>query len=73
MLEGAFSGAGMTVPPMVVTMSLVAARVPLAWWLAVEQGRGLYAIWFVIAATAALRGILIAAWFSRNTWKRRTV
>lgn len=72
-LEGAFSGAGMTVPPMVVTMSLVAARVPLAWWLAVEQGRGLYAIWFVIAATAALRGILIAVWFSRNTWKRRTV
>lgn|GEM_PF-650677 len=72
-LEGAFSGAGMTVPPMVVTMSLVAARLPLAWWLAVERGDGLYAIWFVIAATAALRGILIAAWFSRGTWKHRSV
>ncbi|MCC7137454.1 MAG: MATE family efflux transporter [Planctomycetes bacterium] len=72
-LDGAFSGAGMTVPPMVVTTSLVAVRVPLARWAAVDLGHGVPGIWAVIAATAALRGVAIAAWFSRGTWKHRTV
>ncbi len=40
---------------------------------AVDLGHGVPGIWAVIAATAALRGVAIAAWFSRGTWKHRTV
>jgi putative MATE family efflux protein len=72
-LEGGFAGAGMTVPPMIVTMVLTALRVPLARWASTEGGYGLTGIWVVIAATAAVRGIVIAAWFALGTWKKRTV
>ena len=72
-LEGAFGGAGMTIPPMTVSVLLTAARLPLAWWFAIERGGGVRAIWVVIAATAAARGIFLALWFARGTWKTRTV
>ena len=72
-LEGAFGGAGMTVPPMIVSMAMTALRIPFASLAAFEWGLGVSGIWMVIAATAALRGIVIAAWFSLGTWKRRTV
>jgi putative MATE family efflux protein len=72
-LEGAFGGAGMTVPPMLVSMALTAARVPLARWAAFDQGWGVAGIWAVIAATAALRGVVVALWFARGTWTTRSV
>ncbi|MDA1195155.1 MAG: MATE family efflux transporter [Planctomycetota bacterium] len=72
-LDGAFGGAGMTVPPMVVGVTLAVARVPLAWWVVFDLGWGVEGIWIVIAATAALRGVLIGYWFSRGTWKTRSV
>ena len=72
MLEGGFSGAGHTVPPMVVTMSLSIARVPLAL-LALHWGWGVEGVWWMLAATATLRGVLIAGWFSLGTWKRVVV
>jgi Na+-driven multidrug efflux pump len=58
---------------MVVTMVLTAARIPLAEYAAFDAGLGVRGIWIVVSATAALRGILTAVWFSRGTWKRRTV
>ena len=72
-LDGAFGGAGMTVPPMLVGVSLAAARVPLAWWAAFDLGWGVEGIWIVIAVTAAVRGLLICLWFARGTWKTRSV
>ena len=72
-LEGGFAGAGMTVPPMIVTMVLTALRVPLARLASESWGYGIAGIWAVIAATAALRGVVIAAWFALGTWKKRTV
>jgi Na+-driven multidrug efflux pump len=72
-LEGGFAGAGLTVPPMIVTMVITAARVPLAYWASHHGGYGIAGIWAVIAATAALRGVVIAAWFALGTWKKRTV
>jgi len=72
-LEGAFGGAGMTIPPMIVSMAMTALRIPFASLAAFEWGLGVRGIWIVIAATAALRGVVIAAWFSLGTWKRRTV
>ena len=71
-LDGAFGGAGLTMPPMIVGIVLSTARVPLAWW-AVENGYGVSGIWAVIAITAGLRGVLVAFWFQRGTWKQRTV
>ena len=59
-------------PPMIVGIVLSTARVPLAWW-AVENGYGVSGIWAVIAITAGLRGVLVAFWFQRGTWKQRTV
>jgi Na+-driven multidrug efflux pump len=72
-LDGAFGGAGLTVPPMVVSVSLTASRIPLAEWAAFRLGHGVTGIWVVIVATAALRGLVTAAWFARGTWKHRTV
>ena len=72
-LEGAFAGAGLTWPPMAVSMALTAIRIPIARYVAFDLGGGVRAIWIVISATAALRGVFIAVWFSRGTWKHRRV
>ena len=72
-LEGAFGGAGMTIPAMTVSVLLTAARLPLSWWFAIERGGGVRAIWVVIAVTAGARGVCLALWFARGTWKTRTV
>ena len=72
-IDGAFGGAGMTVPPMIVGVSLAAARIPLAWWAVFDLGWGVAGIWIVIAITASIRGIWIGWWFSRGTWKTRSV
>lgn len=72
-LEGAFGGAGMTVPPMVVSIGLTATRIPLAVLAASSPSLGVRAIWVAIAATAALRGVCVALWFARGGWKSRTV
>ncbi len=72
-VDGAFGGAGMTLPPMITGVVFAAIRIPLAWWAAFDLGYGANGIWVVVAATAALRGLLIAYWFSRGTWKTRSV
>lgn len=71
-LDGAFGGAGMTLPPMLIGVSISLLRIPLAWW-AVGQGYGVESIWVVISATAFLRGLLCMGWFARGTWKLRAV
>jgi putative MATE family efflux protein len=72
-LDGAFGGAGMTVPPLVVGGTLSLLRVLVAALLVLVWGQGPEAIWIVISVTAALRGIACAVWFARGTWKTRTV
>lgn len=72
-LDGAFGGAGMTVPPMVAGVLLAAARVPLGWWVVEDLGWGVAGIWIVISVTAGVRGLVVAYWFSRGTWKVRSV
>jgi putative MATE family efflux protein len=71
-LDGAFGGAGMTVPPMLIATSISLLRIPLCAW-AVDQGYGVSGIWIVISATAFVRGLLCMAWFARGTWKARSV
>jgi len=72
-IDGAFSGAGLTMPPMVTGLVFAGARVPLAWWAAFDLGWGVEGIWVVITVTAALRGVAVGWWFTRGTWKTRTV
>jgi putative MATE family efflux protein len=72
-LDGAFGGAGMTLPPLLVSGTLSLARIPLAYGAVRGLGLGVESIWWIISITAFLRGILLALWFARGTWKRRSV
>jgi putative MATE family efflux protein len=70
-LEGALGGAGHTVPPMLTSTALTAARVPLAGWAATRWGSA--GIWWVISLTAIGRGVAMVALWRRGGWKRRSV
>jgi len=70
---GAFSGAGNTVPPMVVSIPLTLFRIPLAWVLAYPLGIGIDGIWWSISATTILKALILVFWFSRGHWARKKV
>jgi Na+-driven multidrug efflux pump len=72
-LAGAFSGAGDTVPPMVITVPLNLARIPLAYALAEFFGFGVNGVWWSISGTSIVKGLIIAFWFSRGRWKGKKV
>ena len=74
LLEGAFSGAGDTVPPMVV--SLVHSwvlEIPLIWLFAYPLGYGPVGVWwgFVVASVVTAIGFLW--WFNKKRWLEREV
>ena len=70
-LEGAFSGAGDTVPPAVITMPFNILRIPLAALLAPVLG--LNGIWIALGASNLCKGILMAIWFKRGKWKKKDI
>ena len=72
-LEGAFSGAGDTIPPMLLATPLSVARIPVAYWLSYGMGLGVNGVWWSISLTSIIKGILIALWFLRGKWKTRTI
>jgi putative MATE family efflux protein len=72
-MEGAFSGAGDTLPPMLVGISWSLLRIPLAYILSFPLGFGVDGIWWVISGTSIIKGIIIAAWFRRGKWKLKNV
>jgi putative MATE family efflux protein len=59
---GAFAGAQWTAWPAAIVVGLTAVRVPLAMWL-VSEGWGVEAVWFAIASTTVVKGVLLAALF----------
>jgi putative MATE family efflux protein len=69
----AFTGAGDTVPPLIISTTFTVLRVPGAWLFGDVLGGGILAIWWVINLTAIARGIGMCAWFLRGRWKRRAV
>lgn len=71
--EGAFSGAGNTVPPMLISVPLTWVRIPLALLLANTLGLGSIGIWWAIAVTTGLKGVIMAVWFRRGRWKEKQV
>ena len=72
-LGAAFSGAGDTLPPTVISVSLTVVRYPLSYYLAVILWNNVNGVWVAIALTAIMRGILIMYWFSRGKWKQREI
>lgn len=68
-LSGAFSGAGETVPPVVIGLSTNILRIPLCALLSPVWG--LNGIWIAICSSVMLKGILITFWFRRGKWKER--
>ena len=69
-LAQGFVGAGDTLPPALVDIPVTALRVPLAAWLSSYPSIGVTGIWWTIAGTAIVRGVLMAFWFKRGKWKR---
>jgi len=72
-VEGAFSGAGDTVPPMAVSIVGSVLRIPLAWFLAVSLGWGVAGVWWAISISTLIKGTAVYIWFSLGHWKHRTV
>ena len=70
-LEGAFSGAGNTIPPMAVLIPGSLARIPLAYFLAFELDWGINGIWWTLTITSFLKAMLLAIWFLRGKWKEK--
>lgn len=70
-LSGAFSGAGDTIPPAVISFTFNIIRIPLCFLLSPIWG--LTGIWIAICLSAALKGIAISIWFKLGKWKTRGV
>ncbi len=70
-MEGAFSGAGYTLPVMLVSVPVTAARIPLAWLFAIHWQWGIDGIWWAIAMTTGLKGTLNTVLFALGVWKKK--
>lgn len=66
--EGAFSGAGDTLPAFVIGFSWTLARVPAAWALAYWAELGITGVWLAIALSTFFKGIHMLLWFRRGRW-----
>ena len=67
-LESAMGGAGWTMVPMIGSTAITALRLPLGAWAAAQWGTT--GLWWVLAATAAARGILMALLWWQGPWRR---
>lgn len=72
-LEGAFLGAGDTIPPMIISMPGSIVRIPLAYYLGVHLQMGAVGIWWAITLTTIAKGLLFVFWFKRGDWKRKKI
>ncbi|MBN2412796.1 MATE family efflux transporter [candidate division KSB1 bacterium] len=71
--EGAFGGAGNSLPPMLISVPMTWLRIPLAIVLAHTLGMGSVGIWWAIASTTGMKGLTMALWFRRGNWKTKKV
>ncbi len=67
-MEGAFAGAGNTLPPMLMGIPLTVVRIPGAMVVSRVFGWGLPGIFWVLTLTAVARGFFLALWFARGRW-----
>jgi Na+-driven multidrug efflux pump len=71
--EGAFSGAGNTMPPMLIGIPSAVARLPVAYLLCYTFDIGVNGVWWAITSTTVVGGIIIVIWFRRGKWKHREI
>ncbi|MGB5105449.1 MAG: MATE family efflux transporter [Candidatus Zixiibacteriota bacterium] len=72
-MEGAFTGAGNTMPAMLVSLIGSFARVPLAQYICYDLEVGVNGVWWSITLTTIVKGIILLFWFSRGKWKQRQI
>ena len=72
-LEGSFSGAGDTIPPMVVLIPGAVARIPLAYYLCFDLNWGINGVWWTLTITTTVKAAVLAFWFRRGHWKLKKV
>jgi len=70
-LEGAFSGAGNTIPPMAVSIPGSIARLPLAYFLCFTLDIGINGVWWTLTITSFIKAIILVFWFKRGNWKKK--
>lgn len=71
--EGAFSGAGNTIPPMTISIPGTLLRIPLAYYLAVTLNIGPAGIFWAITISTIVKGTAILIWFRFARWRRVSV
>jgi Na+-driven multidrug efflux pump len=69
-LEGAFNGAGDTIPPMMVYLPGSIARLPIAYYLCYILDFGVSGVWWSLTITTWMRGMAMAYWFWLGHWKK---
>lgn len=72
-LSGGFSGAGDTLPPMLVSVPLSLLRLPVALVLSSVFHLGSSSVWWAISSTSIVKGALMGLWFSAGRWKGKQV
>lgn len=72
-LEGAFTGAGDTRPPFMISIPLTFLRIPLAYYFSITLNYGVAAIWWVISVSTFLKGLIFYWWFQRGKWKLKKI
>ncbi len=68
-LDGAFAGAGRTLPPMLVSVPATLMRVPAAHLTVFRWGMGISAIWWAISLLTMLRGVIVVVLFRKGLWR----
>lgn len=72
-LTGAFAGAGATIFPMLVTVPIIALRIPLAYLFSGRLGMGAVGIYYALALAYILRGVAMLGLFVKVKWWRKKV
>ncbi|UCD16350.1 MAG: MATE family efflux transporter [Candidatus Zixiibacteriota bacterium] len=70
-LEGAFSGAGNTLPPMVVSATWSVLRLPLAYFFCFGMDIGINGIWWSLTITSFFKAVILLFWFKKGNWKKK--
>lgn len=72
-LTGAYSGAGATLTPMLITVPIIALRIPLSIYFAENLGWEATGIWYALALSSVIRGVVMIFAYSRGKWLKMKV
>lgn len=69
-LEGAFAGAGNTMPPTIISIPGTVIRLPMAYYLCFETDLGIDGLWWTLTITTWLKAMVMMYWFYLGRWKK---